>query len=315
MTNKPGSAEDQTVLDVEVKEKATGTFSVGLGYSSVDKLIAQGSVSQDNFLGRGLKLKVSGSLGGSSTTYSLGITDPYFLDTNWTLGFEVYKSEREYDDYDDNRIGGAIRAGHPITRNSKLYLTYRYEEKEVIITDSTVTSPIILDSEGESSLSSVTAEWIRKNTDDYQDPSRGGITKVSLEYAGLGGTDNFFKSVASHRHFFPLFWGTVFTIHGEVGYVVKTSDESVPLGEKFFLGGINSYADLKPVKLARPILPIIPNISVVKKWVTLTLNTYFPLPRNWDLRAFYFTTQVMHGGRAKATSQICVILLEQVSVG
>jgi outer membrane protein insertion porin family len=240
VTNKPGSAEDQTVLDVEVKEKATGTFSVGLGYSSVDQLIAQGSISQDNFLGRGLKLKVSGSLGGSSTTYSLGITDPYFLDSNWTLGFEVYKSEREYDDYDDNRTGGAIRAGHPITRNSKLYLTYRYEEKEVIITDTTVTSPIIIDSEGESTLSSVTAEWVRKNTDDYQDPSRGGITKISLEYAGLGGTDNFFKSVASHRHFFPLFWGTVFTIHGEVGYVVKTGDDSVPLGEKFFLGGIST---------------------------------------------------------------------------
>ncbi|MCW9049882.1 MAG: outer membrane protein assembly factor BamA [Deltaproteobacteria bacterium] len=245
VTNKPGSEDNQTILDVGVTERPTGTFSIGLGYSSVDKLIAQGSVTQDNFLGRGLKLSVSGSLGSTSTTYSLGISDPYFLDTYWTLGFELYKSEREYDDYDDYRTGGAIRAGHPVSRNSKLFLTYRYEQKEILNIDPLVVSPIILDAEGESTLSSITAEWVRNSTDFYQDPSRGGITKISLEYAGLGGTDNFVKSIASHRHFFPLFWGTVFSVHGEAGYVVETADEEVPLGEKFYLGGIRTLRGFK----------------------------------------------------------------------
>lgn len=245
ITEEPGSAEDQTVLNVDVTEKPTGTFSVGVGYSSVDKLIAQGSVSQDNFLGYGIKLRVSGTLGSTSTTYSLGVTDPYFLDTNWTLGGEVYKSEREYDDYDDYRTGGAIRAGHPVSLNSKVYLTYRYEQKEITNIDPTVTSPIILDAEGESTLSSITAEWVRNSTDYYQDPSRGGITKLSLEYAGLGGTDHFLKSIAEHRHFFPLFWGTVFSVHGEVGYVMETADDAVPLGEKFFLGGIRTLRGFK----------------------------------------------------------------------
>ncbi len=245
VTNQPGSADNQTVLDVDVTERPTGTFSIGMGYSSVDKLIAQGSLSQDNFLGHGLKLRLSGSLGSTSTTYSLGLTDPYFLDTEWTLGFEVYKSEREYSDYDDYRTGGAIRAGHPVTRNSKFYLTYRYEEKEILNIDESVTSPIILDAAGESTLSSITAEWVRNSTDYYQDPSRGGISKLSLEYAGLGGTDNFVKSIVSHRHFFPLFWGTVFSVHGEVGYVVKTTDDEVPLGEKFFLGGIRTIRGFK----------------------------------------------------------------------
>lgn len=244
VTNKEGSAEDQTVLDVEVKERPTGTFSIGFGYSSVDKLIAQGSVTQDNFLGYGLKLSVSGTLGSTSTTYSLGLTDPYFLDTEWTLGGEVYKSEREYDDYDDYRTGGAIRAGHPVSLNSKLYLTYRYEQKEILNVSSGA-SVIIQDAAGESTLSSVTAEWIRNSTDNYQDPHRGGITRVSLEYAGLGGTDNFLKPIVSHRHFFPLFWDTVFSIHGEVGYVTATTDDDVPLGEKFFLGGIKTIRGFK----------------------------------------------------------------------
>lgn len=241
VTNKPGSEESKTVIDVAVAEKPTGTFSIGAGYSSVDKLMAQGSVSQDNFMGYGVRLSLSGSFGSTSTTYSLGISDPHFLDTDWTLGGEIYKSEREYDQYDDHRTGGSIRAGHPVTRNSKAYLTYRYEEQEILNIDTLTVDP---DDPWiyarKSTLSSITAEWIRNSTDFYQDPSRGGVTKLSLEYAGLGGTEDFLKSKVDHRQFFPLFWGTVFSIHGEAGYVVSTNDDDVSITEKFFLGGIRT---------------------------------------------------------------------------
>ncbi len=240
VTKKVGSSEDKAILDVAVAEKPTGTFSIGLGYSSADKLLAQGSLSQDNFLGYGVRLNLSGSFGASSTTYSVGISDPHFLDSNWTLGGEVYKSEREYDEYDDYRTGGSIRAGHPVTRNSKAYLTYRYEEQEILNISNTVAADDHWIYARESTLSSITTEWIRNSTDFYQDPSRGGITKVSLEYAGLGGSEDFVKSIFEHRHFFPLFWGTVFSIHGELGYVVSTDDEEVSITERFFLGGIRT---------------------------------------------------------------------------
>jgi len=245
ITDKPGSEADKTILDVDVTEQATGTFSIGLGFSSVDKLIMQGSITQDNFLGYGVKLSLSGSRSSSSFTYSLGVTDPHFLDTDWTLGLEVYKSEREYDDYDDNRTGAAIKAGHPVSENSKLYLTYRYEIQEILNVDDDVTSPTILDAEGKETLSSITAEWIRNTTDYYQDPSSGGITKLSVEFAGIGGTQNFIKPIAEHRHFFPMFWNTVFSVHGAIGYIASTNGDDVPLGEKFFLGGIRTIRGFK----------------------------------------------------------------------
>ncbi len=288
VTNKPGSSEDKTIVSVDVKEKPTGTFSIGLGYSSVDKLVTQGSISQDNFLGYGLKLKVSGSLGSSSNTYSLGLTDPYFLDSDWTLGFEIYKTEREYDDYDDNRIGGAIRAGHPISKNSKLYLTYRYEEKEILIDDDSDVGSIIQDSEGESTLSSVTTEWVRNSTDNFQDPSRGGLTKLSLEYAGLGGTDNFVKSIASHRHFFPAFWGTVFSINGEIGYVVSTNDDDVPIGERFFLGGIRTLRGFKNREVG-PTDPNDPDDYIGgEKMAYFNFEYIFPIAKELGLKGVLF---------------------------
>lgn len=245
VTTEPGSAKDKAVLNVEVKEQATGTFSVGVGYSSVDQLITQGSVSQANFLGLGLKLKLAAALSGKSQTFSLNVSDPYFLDTDWTMGLEVYKSEREYSDYDEDRTGAAITAGHAIAKYTKGYVTYRYEQKEVLNIEPSVTSRRILSEEGESTLSSLTGQIVRNSTDYHLDPSTGGISKFTLEYAGLGGTEDYAKFTLEHRHFWPLFWGTVLSIHGETGYVVATADDEVPLGERFYLGGIHNMRGFK----------------------------------------------------------------------
>ncbi len=284
LIDKPGSEPDKSVLDVSVAEKPTGTFSIGMGYSSVDKVIAQGSISQDNLFGYGVKMNLSGAVSASSLTYSLGLSDPHFLDTDWTAGFEVYKSEREYSSYDDYRTGGAIRGGHSVTQNSKLYLTYRYEVQEVLNVDDDA-SAIIKDAEGKSTLSSLTAQWVRNTTDNFQDPSSGGITKVSLEYAGLGGTQHFIKPMAEHRHFFPMFWGTVFSVNGAVGYVGRTTDERVPLSEKFFLGGIRTLRGFK----SREVGPYDGDDYIGgEKMAYFNLEYIFPIDRDLGLKGVLF---------------------------
>ena len=286
LIDKPGSDPSQAILDVSVSEKPTGTFSIGMGYSSVEKVIAQGSISQENLFGYGIKLNLSGSMSASSVTYSLGLSDPHFLDTDWTAGIELYKSEHEYSSYDDYRTGAAIRAGHPITEKSKLYLTYRYEIQEILNIDDDVTSPIILAAEGESVLSSITTEWVRNSTNNYQDPSRGGITRLSVEYGGLGGDQNFVKPILDHRHFFPMFWHTVFSIHGSIGYVGRTNGEEVPLGEKFFLGGIKTLRGFE----SREVGPQDSTGEYIggEKMAYFNFEYIFPIDRDLGLKGLFF---------------------------
>ena len=294
ITDRPGSAEDLSVVDVVVSERLTGTFSIGLGYSSVDKVMAQGSITQENFLGRGLDVSLSGSVGSKSTTYSLAVTDPYFLDTEWTLGGEVYRSKREYRDYDDHRTGGAIRAGHPVSRNSRIFMTYRYEQKEIRNLSATaLNNRFIVDQAGKSTLSSITTQWVRNSTDFHEEPSRGGITRISLEYAGLGGSEHFLRPIASHRHFFPLFWGTVFSAHGEIGYITSTRGGDVSLSERFFLGGISTIRGFK----SREIGPIEDDVFVGgEKMAYFNLEYLFPIYRPLGLQGviFYDTGNAWH---------------------
>jgi len=239
LTTRKGDDLSLMDIDIDVKERATGSFSIGAGFSSVDGLMVQGSVSQDNFLGRGLRLDLSGSLGGSRTVYRIGLLDPYFLDRDLALGFDVYDTEREWTDFDRKTTGGDIKLGLPITDDIRSFFIYRFEKKDITDVDDDA-SWIIQEHEGKHTLSSITASLTRNTTDFRPDPSRGNITELAIEYAGLGGTERFVKYTADHRYFYPLPWGIVFSIHGQLGYIQEMGGKSIPLDERFFLGGMNS---------------------------------------------------------------------------
>ena len=224
-------------IDVGVKEKPTGTFSAGIGYSSVDRFIGQGSVSQNNFMGLGTKLNVSASLGGKSNTYQFGLTQPYFLDKNLTLGFDLYKTRREWTDFTQASTGGDLKLGLPINDNLRSFFIYTFERKNI---SDVAPGSIFEDQAGRSTLSALSATLTRDTTDYRLDPSRGNISELSVELAGLGGSEKFAKYTADSRQFFPWKWGTVFSIHGRIGYIQKLWGAEVPLDERFYLGGITT---------------------------------------------------------------------------
>ncbi|EAT16176.1 outer membrane protein assembly factor BamA [Desulfuromonas acetoxidans] len=232
-------AEEIMDVQVDVKEQSTGTFSVGFGYSSVDGFIGQGSISQDNFLGKAWRLNLAGSFGGDSTTYQLGLLDPYFMDKNLALGFDVYRTDREWDEYSREATEGKIKLGIPITYATRTFFIYKFEQKDIYDVDN-LASYYIREQEGSSTLSSIYAS-ISTNTTDYRpDPTSGYMSEVSVEFAGLGGSEKFVKTILDHRHFVPIKWGIVFSAHGQVGFVHKVGGEEIPVDERFYLGGINT---------------------------------------------------------------------------
>ena len=256
--NTSQADEDKMDVDIEVKERPTGTFTVGFGYSSVDKLVGQGSIQQDNFLGRALKLNLAGSFGSSSTTYNLGLQDPYFLDTKWTLGGDLYNTEREWNEFSKKTRGGDIKVGYPVSENSQVFFIYKYEDKDIFDVDPSA-SDFVKDQEGTSTLSSVFASWTRNTTDYRLDPTTGSVTKFSTEVAGLGGTEKFAKVIADYRRFFPFKWDTVFSVHGQMGYIQEIGGEEIPIDERFYLGGLSTIRGFK----TREVGPRIRNVETV----------------------------------------------------
>ena len=258
------SASNKLNVNVDVKEKPTGTFSIGGGYSSLDGIIGQGSVQQANFLGLGLKANVSAAIGGISQTYSIGLNDPYFLDSKWYLGADIYRSERIYIDYSRRVTGGDIKTGHPLSDFVSLFFMYKYEIKDLYNPQPAYlqlnNDPIFGTNNfplGTSSTSSILGSISHNNTDYRLDPTTGLINSLTLEYAGPGGTNKFARYTTEHTWFYPLYKKLIFSTKLTMGYIQEMG-RPIPIDEKFYLGGIFSLRGYKD-RTVSPTQTVLPN--------------------------------------------------------
>ena len=91
IATEPGSSSDRVILIVDLEEKSTGDFSVSGGYSTTDGALAEVSISERNFLGRGLFAKASVTYGQYARGYSLSFVEPYLLDYRVALGLDLFQ--------------------------------------------------------------------------------------------------------------------------------------------------------------------------------------------------------------------------------
>ena len=243
-------------LDVEVKEKPTGTFSVGGGYSSQDKFIATFDVTMGNFLGKGQLLKFKIQTGRRRDTYTLTFREPYLFDKNLSGTTNLFSQTRFFGVYDEKRTGGDLTLGKAFGEYVRGSVSYTLESLEItnlstqldddgetVIIDRRVPQRV-RDQEalGETLTGAVGFSLSRDTRDFFFDPKEGGRSSVSLKYADtfLGGNNAYYKVIADSSRFFPLWWDHVFSVRGRFGFAEGLGKKDLPVGERFYVGGINT---------------------------------------------------------------------------
>jgi outer membrane protein insertion porin family len=235
--------DDQVDLLVRVQEKSTGALSIGGGYSSVDGAVGLAEISQGNLFGRGQLLRGRGEFGGRRTTYSLTFREPYLLDKPVSGTINLFNTVRDFNTYNERRVGGDLIFGKSFTEYLNGSVSYTRESLDIFdVTDSAPNRIREQGEEGKSVTSSVGVTLARDTRDFFFDPREGGRTAVLVDYAGtfLGGNNDFVKTVLDASRFFPLKWDVVFSLHGRAGYAGGIQGDELPLGERFFVGGINT---------------------------------------------------------------------------
>jgi outer membrane protein insertion porin family len=133
VTTEPGSSSDRVILVVDLEEKSTGDFSVSGGYSTTDGALAEVSISERNFLGRGLFAKASVTYGQYARGYSLSFVEPYLLDYRVALGLDFFQRQQlanSYISYSTSTIGFSPRLGFALREDLSLQLRYSiYQQK------------------------------------------------------------------------------------------------------------------------------------------------------------------------------------------
>ncbi len=242
---RPTPKADAQLMDIDVKveEKLTGMLSIGGGYSSVDKFMIMGEVTQTNLFGRGLQLKLKADFSARRSNYNISLRDPWFMDEPVSASIGVYNEQVDYPDYDKKAVGGNISFGRELSEYVSGNIIYEIEQVEITnVSDNA--SLLTRDQEGSKLTSSLSPSIWRDTRDNYLDPTSGSKNALYLTLAGLGGDNHFWKATVDSGWFFPVIWNTTFGLHGRYGYARGYKSHEVPLYERFYVGGINTIRGL-----------------------------------------------------------------------
>ena len=250
---KPG----HLIVTIGVKEKRTGSFSLGVGFDSRSKISGFLTLSESNFQGSGKRLSGSVEVG-SQRAFDISYGNPFIGPKNASSNYSIYNRRifREPRSvnlitglpdtafYEERRQGGRTDFTLPLDkdRNSSLLLGYRNEKANLFVTDlnGTVT-PLPGTSTGRISAPSI--GFVSDKRDLRLDPSKGQRVSLILESAVkfLGGDNTFTKVDVDLRKYIPLKPGAKkgdlpkMVLAGRV--VIGKSFGQLPAFEQYFVGG------------------------------------------------------------------------------
>jgi outer membrane protein insertion porin family len=247
VANSPGSAPDRTVIAVEVEEQSTGELSLGIGFSTSDGPLADISVRERNFLGRGQDVRIGTVISLRSQQVDLSFTEPYFLDKNIAAGFDLFEVKTSPTTnffsgispvYQQFSYGGALRAGYQISEN--LRQTFKYTARSDKITDVSSDASLFIQLQaGTHTTSSIGQVLLYDRRDNRLEPTSGYYASLGNDLAGVGFGVHYVRNKLNAGYYYSVAPEWVLSVTGEAGDIFGWDREKVFLQDRFFVGGDN----------------------------------------------------------------------------
>jgi outer membrane protein insertion porin family len=240
-------APGEVDLEVKVKEKPTGSFSIGGGFSTLDQFTAIADITEGNLFGRGYMARIRGQVGGRRTLGILTFRNPAIFDTLTSVQADGFRSRTNFLTYLETKTGANLTFGRGFSEFITGTFTLVAEKIKIDDVESDA-NDLIKDQEGTQSTTGFRASLFRDSRDFFLDPRRGTRIGVRASFGTdlLGGSNNFYSVSFDAMKFTPLpFWDFRHSIRGRIGYGDGFNGEDFPIPEFFYVGGINTVRGFK----------------------------------------------------------------------
>lgn len=250
----PG-AVDQVDLNLNVKERSTGSLTFGIGYSDVQGAIVNFSLAQDNFMGGGKRVAINADNSSVTRTYAFSIFNPYFTNDGVSQNFSIMSrkidaAQASISNYVTNTRAVNLSYGIPLSEVTRFNLGLGVDQTEIVTSATTATQIyngstgfIDVNNNGDPNYTmyKLTGRWSYDTRNKAIFPSSGAQTFVSFETATPGSDLEFYKLGLQYHQYLPLAedYTLAYTLGLDYGAAYgKTSD--LPPFERYFAGGSQS---------------------------------------------------------------------------
>ena len=261
----PGSP-DQVDVNVDVKEKPTGSVSIGAGYSSTEKVILTAGVNQDNAFGTGQSIGLNAALGKVNQSLTLSNYDPYFTEDGISRFSDIYyrTSKPLYyigdPDYQIRSVGTDLKFGVPYSEVDRVFYGTALEYFQINTTSNTpqpylnyaqsygVASPGYPGTLNTYNIP-LTAGWSRDGRDSALIPSEGSLEQLSSEVGTPAGNMTYYRLYGQYQTYHSFSKANILSFNGEVGYGQAYGNYPFPITKNYYVGGIGSVRGYAPGSL------------------------------------------------------------------
>lgn len=242
----PGSA-DQVDVEVQVKERPSGNFLAGVGFSQSQGILFNTSITQTNFLGTGKRVSFAINTSQINQLYQFAYTNPYFTIDGISRGFELSYRTTDFEqfigaDYTTDVGRAAINFGLPISDTSRAGLGFSYQYTKFRPgLFSTLANAFALENGETFNDFFVSASYSKDTRDSAVFATRGMSHRVLGEISVPGSDLQYYRLTWRGQQFVPLTRRFVLAVSGDVGYGEGYGEtDDMPFFVNFYAGGPNS---------------------------------------------------------------------------
>lgn len=286
-----GDTSNLIDVDATVTERPTGAVTFGAGFSSVDKVIFNAGISQDNIFGTGRKVNFSVNISARRNNFNLSLTDPHIFDSDVSAGIDLFNRRSDFFSFDTRSRGGGVRLGKNLSETDWAGLFYRYSKVRV----SDVVTPTPTLKNETQNTSRIGATFINDSRDNFLNPTQGWRHVIRLEFAGnfLGGAD-FYKTGYEITYYRKLVGKLVGALHSAIKFAEGYNDQELPSFERYFMGGANSLRGFT-IREVGP-LTTVRNPLGGEQSLLFNVELQYPLTKTFRLFGFYDRGNVYGSG-------------------
>lgn len=290
-------------VNIDVTEGRTGRLMFGVGVNSDAGVVGNIVLQEDNFnilrpprswadivngtawRGDGQSFRLEMVPGTQVSRYLVSWEDPYFWDTNYSVGVSGFYYNRFFNDWTETREGGRFNVGRLLSRHWSVGGAIRLENVD-LSSFRNPAPPSLIAAAGNNFLSTGQVNLTYDTRDSAFLPTQGHM--VELTYEQGFGEFVYPRAYAQGSQFFTVherpdgFGKHIIQFRGQLGW----TGDNTPIFERFFAGGYASFRGFR----FRGVTPRQLGTGVGGQWMMLGTAEYLaPLTADDNIRAVVFS--------------------------